>query len=273
MSFWTRLRAGSSRFAALPGKAREYLPLAAGVALTLAAILVARHRIDSVERDVRKKAAPVDVVVASAAISKGTALTAQHLAKLSIPSSGTSRRNVPAREYELLLGARTKTAIQAGEPILWTDVEEPYDVEKFSQAIPQGRRAVTIEADPGASFSGLIRPGDHVDICHQDPAGKSAPAWFYDIPVIAVDRHFDTPPDAEASADTSTVTILVTPDEGRRLAAARGGGLRWFLRNPGDRSRPSSASPGGSGTARPVEIWKAGIREGATRTAALGVNE
>ncbi len=264
---------GFSRFAALFDKTKEYLPLLAGVALTLVAILIARHRIDSVERDIRKKAAPVDVVVASCAIPKGTAIRDQHLAKLSVPSSGTSRRNVPARDFELLLGARTKTNIEAGEPILWTDVDEPFDVETFSQAIPQGRRALTIEADLGASFSGLIRPGDHVDICCQNATGKTAPAWFYDIPVIAVDRHYERPLDSETSADTSSITVSVTPEEGRRLADARGGGLRWFLRNPGDRSRPPSASAAVRDAVHRVEIWKAGIRETATRTAALGVSE
>ncbi len=272
MSFWKRLRGGFSRSAALFDKTKEYLPLVAGVALTVVAILIARHRIDSVEKDIRKKAAPVDVVVASSEIPKGTALGEQHLAKLSVPSSGTSGRNVPAREFELLLGARAKTDIRAGEPILWTDVDEPFEVETFSQAIPQGRRALTIEADLGASFSGLIRPGDHVDICHQDPARKSVSTWYYDIPVIAVDRHYDRPPESEASADASSITISVTPEEGRRLAGARGGGLRWFLRNPGDHSLPRSASAAAL-TARSVEIWKAGVRETANLKVALGAGE
>ncbi len=267
------MKDGFSRFAAPFAKVGEYLPLVAGVALTLIAILVARHRIDSVEKDIREKAAPVDVVVASCAIPKGMALSAQHLAKLSIPSSATTRRNVPAGEFDLLVGARTKSAIEAGEPILWTDVEEPFEVETFSRAIPKGRRALTIEADLGSSFSGLIRPGDRVDISCQNAAGRAAPTWFYDIPVIAVDRHFDHPPASDESPDTSTITLSVTPEEGKRLAAARAEGLRWFLRNPGDRSRPFAASGTGFDRAFPVEIWKAGIRETGTRTAAVEVNE
>ena len=267
------MNAGFSRFGALFNKCREYLPLVAGVALTVAAILVARHRINAVEKDIQKKAAPVDVVVASRPIPKGTAFTEQNLAKLSVPSSGTSRRNVPSREFELLIGARTKASIEPGEPILWTDVEEPFGVDKFSQAIPQGRRALTIEADLAASFSGLISPGDRVDISLQDPTGKTGPAWFYDIPVIAVDRVFDRPPDSEAALDISSITISVTPEEGRRLVAPRGGGLRWFLRNPEDRSRPPAASGRSFETHRPVEIWKAGVRESRTQTATVEVTE
>lgn len=273
MFFWKKMEDGFSRFGALFVKTRAYLPLVAGVALTMAAILIARHRINAVEKDIREKAAPVDVVVASCPIPKGTALSEQNLAKLSVPSSGTSRRNVPVKEFELLIGARTKGSIEAGEPILWTDVEEPFDVDKFSQTIPQGRRALTIEADLAASFSGLIRPGDRVDISLQDPSTRTAPAWFYDIPVIAVDRHFDRPPDSEASPETSSITISVTPEEGRRLVAARGGGLRWFLRNPEDRSRPSPGSAPSFETHRPVEIWKAGVRESHMKTAAIGVVE
>ncbi len=273
MSFWTKIKDGFSRFAAPFAKVGEYLPLVAGVALTLIAILVARHRIDSVEKDIRRKAAPVDVVVASCAIPEGTALSAQCLAKLAVPSSAISRRNVPAGEFDLLIGARTKSAIQAGEPILWTDVEEPFEVETFSQAIPQGRRALTIEADLGSSFSGLIRPGDHVDISSQTAFGKGAPTWFFDIPVIAVDRHFDRPPESDEASDTSTITLSVTPQEGKRLAAARTEGLRWFLRNPADRSRPFSASGAIPKAPHPVEVWKAGIRETGTLTAAVEANE
>lgn len=273
MSFWKKIKDGFSRSAGSLAKAREYLPLAGGLALTLAAILVARQRIGAVEKDLRVKAAPVDVVVASGPIPKGTPLSGQHLAKLAVPSAGTSRRNVPAAEYDLLIGARTKTRVEAGEPILWTDVEEPFDVEKFSLAIPRGRRALTLEADLGASFAGLIRPGDRVDIAISDPSGRAGPAWLHDIPVIAVDRHFDRPPDSESAAETSSVTISVTLAEGRRIVAASAAGLRWFLRHPDDRSRPP-ASSGREGEAwRAVEIWKAGIRESRTRTAALEASE
>ncbi len=273
MSFLRRLKDGFSRFGARFDKAREFLALVAGLALTLVAVLVARHRIDSVEMDLRKKAAPVAVVVASRAVPKGTALSEQCLAKLSVPSCGTSRRNVPAGEFELLLGARTKSAIEAGEPILWTDVEEPFEVERFSQAIPKGHRALTLEADLGASFSGLIRPGDRVDISCQDPARKSAPTWFYDVAVIAVDRHFGGPPNSEESPDTSSITVAVTPGEGKRLAAAPAGALRWFLRNPEDRTPPAPSSGTAPGERQPVEIWKAGIRETGIRTAAIGPGE
>jgi len=267
------MKSGFSRFGALSVKARKFVPLVVGLALTMAAIFIARHRIDAVEKDIQKRAAPVDVVVASCPIPKGTALSEQNLAKLSVPSSGTSRRNVPAREFQLLIGARTKESIEVGEPILWTDVEEPFDVETFSQTIPRGRRALTVEADLAASFSGLIRPGDRVDISLQDPGAKTALAWFYDIPVIAVDRHFDRPPDSEAAPETSSITISVTPEEGRRLVAAHGAGLRWFLRNPDDRSRPSPRSGPSFETHRCVEIWKAGVRESRTQTAAIGVIE
>ncbi len=269
MSFWKRVKDGFSRFAAPFNKVAAYLPLLAGVALTLIAILVARHRIDSVEKDIRLKAAPVDVVVASCAIPKGTALSEQYLAKLALPSSGTSRRNVPAREFDLLIGARTKSAIEAGEPILWTDVEEPFELETLSQAVPQGRRALTLQADLASSFSGLLRPGDRVDIYSRGTDGKTAPAWFCDIPVIAVDRHFDRPAATDDSADASTITISVTPDDGKRLAAARTEDLRWFLRNPAEHSRPLAPPGKAFEPPSPVEVWRAGVREAWPRTAAF----
>lgn len=270
MFSWIGKRLGSSSCAGWKSKAREFLPLAAGLALTVTAIFMARQRISAVERDVLKSAAPVDVVVAAAEIPAGTAFSGQNVAKLSVPSSGTSRRNVPASEFELLLGATARSALSPGEPILWTDVEEPLDVDRFSQTIPAGRRAITLEADASATFGGLIRPGDRVDIRCEGEGDPPRTAWFHDIPVIAVDRHYNRPPAGEDALEIATVTISVTPEEGRRLSAAREGKIRWFLRNPEDRSGGRGVSRVAATGRPPVEIWKAGIREVAGRPAAVG---
>jgi len=229
----------------------------------LAAIFLARQRITAAEMDIHRKAAPLDIVVPSAPIPAGSVFTEKNLAKKSVPASGTSSRNVPAAEFELLIGARAKGDLAAGEPILWTDVEEPFDSERFSQTIPAGRRAITFEATISSSFAGLIRPGDSVDLLCEGETGKGIRTWIRAIRVISVDRHFSRAPSKEESKEVSTVTVSVTPDEGRLLATgAREGRIHWFLRNPDEPSKPVATFLSRTKRATEIiEIWKAGVQE------------
>jgi Flp pilus assembly protein CpaB len=237
--------------------------LLAGLALTLSAILLARQRITAAEEEIHRKVAPVDIVVPSVPIPAGGMFTEQNLAKKPIPASGAGARNVPASEFELLIGARSKTALTAGEPVLWTDVEEPFATDRFSQTIPGGRRAFTLEATISSSFAGLIRPGDIVDLLCEAESGKGTRFWVHAVPVMSVDRQFGRVPSKEEHPDVSTVTISVTPAEGRLLAIAlQQGRIHWFLRNPEESAKSiATARPGEGRPVGTIEIWKGGIRE------------
>jgi pilus assembly protein CpaB len=262
LSFWKRKKETASSSGVGKNRVQEFFPLVAGTILTLLAILIARQRISAVEKNILEKADPTEIVVAANSIPSGSTFSLENLAKKSIPSDATTGRNVPARDFELLLGARAKVEISGGEPILWTDVEEPFDVDRFSLLIPKGRRAITMDADTKASFSGLIRPGDHVDILRETGDGKGSYPFLYDVPVIAVDRLFSPPSTEEEGKEIATLTMSVTTNEAALLsAAAREGKISWLLRNPDDRGRPPNRDRPRAGLSSLVEIWKGGIRE------------
>lgn len=263
MFSWMKKREISSSCGKRNRNPRDLLLLFAGVALTLGAILLARQRIVAAEREMQRKAAPVDIVVPSVPIQAGESFSEQNLAKKTVPASGTSSRNVPAAEFELLIGGYARENLSAGEPILWTDVEEPLESESFSQTIPGGRRAFTFEADITSSFAGLIRPGDKVDLLCIGESGMHFPRWLRGIAVISIDRRFARVPTKEESREVSTMTVSVTPDEGIFLAkAAREGRIHWFLRNPDEPLEPVATSLArDKSSAERVEIWKAGVQE------------
>lgn len=242
------------------GRLKEMVPLALGLLLTALALAVAGRRMAAVENDLRRQATPVEVVVASVPIPAGEPFSEGNLAKRSLPAAGTGQRNIPASEFELLLGARAKTPVAAGEPVLWTDVAEPYETETFSRGIAPGHRALTLSVDVTSSFSGLLHPGDRVDLlCRQE--GKTAPMWVRDIPVAAVDRNHDRLGKPSDSAEAATVTLMVTPEEGARISSAAGSGkLHWFLRNPEDNTVGSPPGKRELRASLPVEVWKAGVR-------------
>jgi len=241
----------------LAGKARTLLPLLAGFLLCGFALAAAGRRVATVEREIRRQADPVEVVVASVPIPAGETFSPGNLAKRAIPSSGTGQRNVPASEFELLVGARAKTAIDPGEPVLWTDVEEPFDTDAFSRTVLPGRRAMTLGVDTTSSFAGLLHPGDRVDLLVERSGADSAD-WVRDIPVIAVDRDHNRLAHPSDKGETATVTLMVSPGEGSRIARTSGK-VHWFLRNPDDNAAEAKSPPGKKMTFRAVEVWKGGV--------------
>lgn len=239
------------------GKVRTLLPLLAGLLLCGLALAAAGRRVATVEKDIRRQANPVEVVVASVPIPAGEAFSQENLAKKAVPSSGTGQRNVPASDFELLVGARSKTAIDPGEPVLWTDIEEPYDTDAFSRTVHPGRRAMTLGVDTTSSFAGLLRTGDRVDLLVEGSKADSVD-WVRNLPVIAVDRDHNRLAHPSGKEETATVTLMVTPGEGSRIARASGK-MHWFLRNPDDNA---SFAPGPRAmpmTTRAVEVWKGGV--------------
>jgi len=240
------------------GKVRTLLPLFSGLLLCGFALAAAGRRVASVEKEILRQANPVEVVVASVPIQAGEMFEARNLAKKSIPSSGTGQRNVPASEFELLVGARAKTPIDPGEPVLWTDVEEPYDTDVFSRTVLPGRRAMTLGVDTASSFAGLLNPGDRVDLL-VERSGANPAGWVRDLPVIAVDRDRDRLARPSEKEETSTVTLMVSPGEGIRIAQASGK-VHWFLRNPDDNAVEAKAPPARPIISRPVEVWKGGVK-------------
>ena len=200
----------------------------------------------------------MEVVVASVPIPAGETFSTQNLAKKAIPSSGTGQRNVPAHDFELLVGARAKTAIDPGEPVLWTDVDEPFDTDTFSRTVLPGRRAMTLGVDTTSSFAGLLHPGDRVDLL-VERSGANAADWVRDIPVIAVDRDHNRLAHPSDKEETATVTLMVTPGEGSRIARTSGK-VHWFLRNPDDNAAVVPGPSAKSMTFQVVEVWKGGVK-------------
>ncbi len=260
MFAWMKKKALSFFSASWSDKARELLPLGAGLLLMALALTAAGKRIATIETDIRQRTNPVEVVVASIPIQAGEEFTQENLSKKIVPASGTGKRNVPAEDFELLLGSRAKSRIDPGEPVLWTDVEEPFEADSFSKTVPKGRRALTVNVDMTSSFSGLLQPGDRVDLLAKGP-DNGAGGWVRDIPVIAVDRHVNRLARPTDAAESGTVTLMVTPEEGVSIASASAGGkLFWLLRNPDDNVAETIVRAGARPAASPVEVWKGGVR-------------
>jgi len=116
---------------------------------------------------------------------------------------------------------------------------------------------MTLGVDTTSSFAGLLHPGDRVDLL-VDRSGTKPADWVRDIPVIAVDRDQNRLAHPSEKEETATVTLMVTPGEGSRIARASGK-VHWFLRNPDDNAAVASGPPARPTPSRAVEVWKGGV--------------
>jgi Flp pilus assembly protein CpaB len=117
---------------------------------------------------------------------------------------------------------------------------------------------MTLGVDTTSSFAGLVHPGDRVDLL-VERSGESPADWVRNIPVIAVDQERNRLAHPTEKEEASTVTLMVTPGEGSRIARASGK-VRWFLRNPDDNAAEAKGPPAKPVTFHAVEVWKGGVK-------------
>src|ERR1700727_2721967 len=93
-----------------------------------------------------------------------------------LPSDDLQQKEIPitevAKEYNLdtpdirrgLMGAMVKRALGVGEAIRSDDLMRPSDHGFMAAVLSPGMRAVTINVDAASGSSGLIWPGDRIDL-------------------------------------------------------------------------------------------------------------
>jgi pilus assembly protein CpaB len=207
--------------------------------------------------------AMVEVVVAKADLPRGTLIEQSNMAVRSIPKDYAVSGSIEPERFDSFLGAKTSLAMRAGEPLLAQSIEGA-DVATFSAKVKTGIRAMTIVVDEVNSVSGMLQPGDRVDlllsvkppvvasqlpnqVANIPPAPapvEVTAALMQDVAVLATGKQVRPGQGENPQARTfATITIEVSPDAAQKLVVAqRSGKLTALLRNPGDRA-PMSQAP------------------------------
>ncbi len=128
--------------------------------------------------------------------------------------------------------------IPSGSTITETKVGRPAEVG-LTVRLKTGERALTIPGDRIKAVSGLIQPGDRVDVLASVPRGQGKPprtmAIIRGAMILAINNSLDeagaTPsPD---NANPGTITLGVTPEQAKLLTTADlNTTLRLALRSP-----------------------------------------
>ncbi len=192
---------------------------------------------------------PVRYLVAARALPPGTLTRDADVATRSAP-----RDQVPPdaildddQGRALLNGALVQRFIEAGATVSQADLLRPRDRGFLAAVLAPGTRAVSIAVDPVTGVSGLIWPGDHVDVILTQEMERASSAQakrivgetiLTNIRVIGIDQDIvqgASRVSAVAGKLASTVTLQASADEAERLAvASRMGHLSLAIRAFGD---------------------------------------
>lgn len=215
----------------------------------------------------------VPVVVAKVPITAGTRITADMVEVRYLPTSAVGDQAVGS--VDGLVGQVARYPVAANEQVLLSKVVNTTIASNNALAyvLPGGMRGQAIHVDQLISAGGLVLPGDHVDILWVPFKGAPGFVLLSNVEVTAVSQTIvnvapaapgvqGTQPgsqpangdrtrtsDASPQPDAVTVTMMVTPDQGRsmfcaeQVAAKYDGAIRLAVRAFGDNAAANVDAP------------------------------
>jgi len=214
-----------------------------------------------------------EVLVATAALLPGTLLRAKDVnwqptgnpepGQILRSSGGVGNANTdPDQQVRAEVhGAALRTGLATGEPFRRNTIVKPGDRDFLQVVLSPGARAIAIPVATGGASTGLVYPGDRVDVIltqtfkNDQPLARRSVSEtvVQSLRVLAVDAA-----DAKAAGAGSgfgrTVTLEVTPEQAEKVnVAAELGKLSLTLRS-------ISTTGGGGGSFLPGSARTASVR-------------
>ena len=236
--------------------------LIVAVILAIGAGWLTLNYLSGLQRQTNANSAPRDVIVAAQDIPARVTITPQMLAHVTRPASAVDPTAV--MDPRQAVGALALITIPAGSTITSPMIGHPTDVGLPVRLKP-GMRAVSVQIDKVKGVSGLIEPGDYVDVIADPPKAAEQPppasAILRGVRVLAIgdSLEYSSATPSPQEANSSTVTLEVTPKQADLLVMADlNTTLRLALRSPKEPLNsepvealhfPSPVSAGGAGPA------------------------
>ncbi|RZI43938.1 Flp pilus assembly protein CpaB [Herbaspirillum sp. HC18] len=218
---------------------KTWIILGVALGVGLLAALLARGYLSSqmAAIEARAKGNQINVVVANRQLKKGERISTENVAMRAIPVDYAHSGAVSPNDFERLEGQALAYPVKPGEMILWS-LMETKKAPTFSARIEAGHRAITVPVDEINSISGMLEPGDTIDLMVTiDQKGKKVTfPMLQSVQVMATgQRSVDDPKNGERRQYT-TVTLDTTPEQAQNVIFARDAGkLTALLRNPQDK--------------------------------------
>ena len=202
-------------------------------------------------RHLRAPVPMVPVIVARRDLRPGDSISAETMAVRSIPKSYAMQGAIRPEQFDTFDGARLTASLGSGEQLLLALIAGR-DSASFSSRLSPGVRALTIAVDEINSISGMLQPGDRVDLFFsaRQPEGRRGTVGESTLPlqqnllVLATGRQVrPVGDDRVGGRGFSSITVELPPNDAQKLVVAqRTGRLTAVLRNPDDRVVHAAAS-------------------------------
>lgn len=185
-----------------------------------------------------------EVVVAKRSLAPGDRVDADTMAVRKVASTYLPAGAVTPSEFAAYEGETLQLAMGSGEPLFAAAVAVR-ERDGLSSRIPPGTRAMTVVVDEVNSVSGMLRPGDRIDLMFSVrprpdpglPVGEVATPLMSNLLVLATGTRTRVEPAPDAVGRFGAITVEVTPEQAQRLILAqRSGRITALLRHPDDRS-------------------------------------
>jgi pilus assembly protein CpaB len=171
-----------------------------------------------------------EVLVADTNLAAGTFVKPQHLRWQRWPTDEVPDSYVlkGVRSDAEMIGAVVRRRIAAGEPIIDGAVVKPGERGFLAAVLEPGMRAVSVPISPTSANSGLIFPGDRVDLIltqslvtseAEGSVRRVSETVLNNIRIIAMGTDTsDDPREGKANEKAKTATFEVTPQQAEKVA-------------------------------------------------------
>ena len=187
----------------------------------------------------------IEVVVARQELKRGDVVGVDTMAVRAIPKESAPGGAVLPARFDAVQGMRLQAPMKPGEPLLASALTAP-ESSAIAQRLAPGVRAMTIAVDEVNSLSGMLQPGDRIDLLLTvrplPVQGQLMPEMtrtvIQDVPVLATGRQSraQAAEDAHVPRSYTSITVEVDPERAQKLVVAqRSGKLTAVLRHPDDR--------------------------------------
>ncbi len=199
-----------------------------------------QNRMNELDEQARAGLTLVPVVVAKQDLQRGEAITATAFAVRKVPKEYLNADAVRPADFEGFIAQRLIVGLKRGDILLPVHTEGNGN-KVFSSTLGVGKRALTFEVDTVNSVSGMLRPGDRIDLIYTARgAGESdiTQPLLSNLEVLATDQ-VQTRRDEQTGKERtfSTITMELTPQDAQKVIVARQAGrLTALLRHPDDKA-------------------------------------
>ena len=221
--------------------------------LTRAYLAAKDVEIQQLKADFAKKHKTIDVLCFARKVPSGTVLAKSDLGVKTVPASGLRGQALTEANLGDVLGKKVLNKHEEMDVLFWNDIEGGNPgADGLAADIHKKMRAVSINCTGAAAVSGMVKPGNHVDVIASYSSPKPAAdgrtmvqdlvtcTILQNVLVLATGKETaksaTTRGDAFGVGTYSTVTLEVTPREAELLVFAEQikGRISLALRNKDD---------------------------------------